>query len=231
MLKVIGFLPVRKGSKGIPGKNLRELAGRPLLKYAADALGKADSIAESFCSSDCDQMLALAGESGLLSHQRPNHLASDTALMHDVLVNFVKFLEIRGDVPEFILLAQATSPFISPRLIDRAVRKAIDTDSDLLISAFRQTHSPLGSLFTSSDGRTVEYLFPEFVSVNRQTIPDVFRRGGAFYVYKTASLMRCGSKDQNTISFLEVSELEAFTIDEEADFRKAEFFMTQKAQY
>ena len=122
-MSVIALIPARGGSKGIVGKNLALLGGKPLLRYTTDAARQSGCIDRVLLSTDSEEIAAAGRAAGVeVPFLRPPELASDHASMSDVLRHCLAWLEGESAEPvEAIVLLQPTSPFRSSRHIDEAV--------------------------------------------------------------------------------------------------------------
>src|SRR6185312_7476239 len=115
MLTVLGIVPARGGSKGIPRKNLAPLAGRPLLAYTASATLRAKRLARVVLSTDDEEIAAVGAEYGLdVPFMRPARLSGDDVQTIDVLQDLVSRLESTGEHYDAVFTLQPTTPFRRP---------------------------------------------------------------------------------------------------------------------
>lgn len=135
-MNVLGVIPARGGSKGVPRKNLRIVAGRPLLAWSIDA-GRCRTIDRLVVSTEDPEIADAAIEMGAEILQRPAELATDEALSDPVLIHAVETLEGRGGYrPDYVVLLQPTVPVRRRGLVDDCVERLIDTGSDCLLTAY-----------------------------------------------------------------------------------------------
>ena len=119
---IAGLVSGRKGSKGLPGKNVTPVLGRPLTWYALRALAKARSVDRAYVSTDCPQIAAVGREFGARLIERPAELASDGAFLEDVLVHGLgEICRDLGQEPEFLVIALSNAPTVDPTDIDLGV--------------------------------------------------------------------------------------------------------------
>jgi CMP-N,N'-diacetyllegionaminic acid synthase len=145
---VLGLIPARGGSKGIPGKNLVPLAGKPLLAWTVEAARAARSLTRVVVSTDDDGIAATAGVEVL---RRPAELAADETPMLDVIRHAAE--EIPCDL---LVLLQPTSPLRRPDHIDEAVALLRETGADCVVSVVEVPHQfRPESLMAVEDGRLV----------------------------------------------------------------------------
>jgi CMP-N,N'-diacetyllegionaminic acid synthase len=108
--RVVAVIPVRGGSKGLPGKNTRLLCGKPLLAWSIEAALACPKIESVWVTSDDETALRMATEYGARAYRRPPHLANDTAPMAPVIADFARHLESLGDPPDAVMVMYATHP-------------------------------------------------------------------------------------------------------------------------
>lgn len=223
---ILGLLPARRGSKGIPGKNLRPICGRPLVGWAAEALATASGIRTAICSTDDSEIAAEARRWGLKTpFVRPAELATDTATVADVVLHALDAL----DHPyTHVLLVQATSPTVTPELIERAIAMLND-GADTVITGFScGMHHP-SVMYTLNENENVQWFLSDGKHVaRRQDFPEVFIRTGLVYLISVDVMRKTGSIYGNDVRAIQVEEDIAVTIDEERDIILAELAMKDR---
>lgn len=167
MTEVVGLVPARGGSKGIPRKNLALVGGRPLLQWTIDAARGASELSRVVVSTDDDEIAKAAGVEVL---RRPRELAADDTPMVDVVRHAVDELG-----PDIVVVLQPTSPLRRPEHIDAAVRLLLESGADSVVSVVAVPHrfAP-DSLMDLRDGRVV----PRTSVAARQVKGVVFARNG-----------------------------------------------------
>jgi CMP-N,N'-diacetyllegionaminic acid synthase len=226
--RVLGILPARGGSKGIPGKNLKPLMGKPLIAWAATALANATQVERKICSTDDIGIAQVAESCGLeVPWLRPAELALDQTLVVDVIEHALRVLDSESGVPyTHVALIQATSPTVTAQDIDAAICLAFEKDADTIITGFHAGQRHPETMYTlDADGKVRWLLDQEQRMVRRQDLPPVFIRTGLVYVVKAAIVRDFRSIYGDKIVALTVEESRSVTIDEEADFHLAEFMM------
>lgn len=181
---VLGIIPARGGSKGIPGKNLRFLAGQPLLYYAVRSAKGAGVIDRLILSTDSEEIAETGRNLGLeVPFLRPQELALDDTPMLPVLEHAIAHMEGRDWRPEVVVLLQPTAPLRRPEHINRAVTMLRMTRCDSVVSVVPvPEHFSPHYLMKVVEGRLVHFL-PEGRSVmRRQDAPIAYHRDGTVYV-------------------------------------------------
>lgn len=221
---VLGLVPARGGSKGIPGKNVRPLAGRTLLEYAARAAAESGVIDRVILSTD-DPAIAAAGERGGLEvpFVRPADLAADDTPMLPVIEHAVATLERGGWSPDIIVLLQPTSPLRTPAHIRSAVDALRASRADSVVSVIElPRHLSPDYVMRIEDGRLVPFL-PQGASVTRrQDARAAFVRDGTVYAFWRRTLRETGSLYGRECRPLVLPASESLTLDTESDWLEAE---------
>ena len=228
--KVLGILPARGGSKGIPGKNLRNLLGKPLIGWSAEALVGVDRIEKKICCTD-DQAIADAARNfGLeVPWIRPSSLAQDDTLVIDVISHAIDRLASDGKTPyTHVVLVQATSPTVSRMDIKNALNLALETNADTVITGFDAGEKHPARMFHIDEEDSVSWFSQEPQRmIRRQDLKPLFIRTGLVYVMKTETIEKFGSIYGPNIKSIIVPEQKAVNIDVEDDFSLAENYLKQ----
>ena len=133
-MNVIGVIPARGGSKGVHRKNIKELAGKPLIQYTIDEAKKSDNINRVIVSTEDDEIAQISRDLGAEVIMRPEELASDTAPTLPVIQHVVETLEKEGEKIDAVMLLQPTTPFRTVEDIDGAVELFKEKKPDSLVS-------------------------------------------------------------------------------------------------
>ncbi len=223
---VWGIVPARGGSKGVPRKNVKLLAGRPLLHYTAKPALESGIFSRLVLSTEDPEIAKRGKDLGLdVPFARPAELALDTTPMIDVLLYTVERLlaENTGPRPDLIFLLQPTSPFRTPELIRRLVDRLWSTGADSLITvmALPQHCSP-DFVMKIVDGKITFFLEAGGRVTRRQDARIAYLRNGTAYILRLEALLRNRSiYCDNAIPFIQPAE-ESLTIDDLEDWEAAE---------
>jgi CMP-N-acetylneuraminic acid synthetase/UDP-N-acetylglucosamine:LPS N-acetylglucosamine transferase len=220
--KVIAIVPVRGGSKGIPRKNSRLLAGKPLLSYSISACLKSKYIDRVFVSTEDPSLKEIALKFGANIINRDERLSADEVPLDDVIVDAVKKVETEFSYhPDLVASIQATSPLISHLSLDQAIKKCINGKYDTVVSAvddshLRWGHNPKGSITPLYHER-----------LNRQYLPKVYKETGGFVIAKRSTL-NSNTRFGNSICLQKLSKEESVDIDDRYDWWLVEKSLARK---
>jgi len=196
-IKILGIIPARGGSKSIPGKNIKDFLGKPLMAWTIETAKKSGVLDRLIVSTDDRKIADIAGKYGVeVPFIRPAKLARDSTPTLPVLQHAVKWLEDNENYkPDFILLLEVVSPTKRPHHLIEAVKfLTADKKADSLITVteapaqynphwlLRQDEKGYAKLFTGED---IKKIIPR-----RQSLPKVYAKNGAFYLFKTDCLFR-----------------------------------------
>jgi CMP-N-acetylneuraminic acid synthetase len=191
---VLGMVPARGGSKGIPHKNLRMVAGRPLLAYTADAARGSRRLSRTIVSTDDEGIAEAARTLGLeVPFMRPSDLATDEAPMLPVLQHAAREMAQRGCAADAIVLLQPTSPLRRAEHIDAAIELLERTGADSIVSVIEVPHqfSPV-SIMRLEDGHLRPYEDGPLVT-RRQNKPRLYARNGPAVLAVRTRVLEGGS--------------------------------------
>lgn len=187
MTTAFALIPARGGSKGIPHKNVKLIAGKPLIAWTIDAAKESGVFERIVVSSDDEEILSVAKEYGAETMKRPDELASDTAGAKPVLAHAIEeYKKTYGELPRFVTYLQPTSPLRTAKHLSDAFRLLENNpDADAVISVSEIDNSYLKASITNSDG-FLEYASKrEFANMNRQMLPKLYMPNGAIYIMET----------------------------------------------
>lgn len=231
-MKILVTIGVRGGSKGVKGKNIRPLLGKPLIAYTIDqakAWGKADRVV---VTTDSPEIAAIARDCGAeVPFMRPAELATDHAgklpVIRHALVECERIFKTTYDV---VVDLDATSPLRKAHDLDRCLELFESRKATTLFSAVRAHKNPYFNMVeVDSTGNAVLCkTLPNGVQ-RRQDAPDVYAMNASIYFYRRAFLLDGKSEtpfsDRSVV--YEMDELSAFDIDREVDFKVIELFLKE----
>ena len=224
-MKIVGIIPARGGSKGIPKKNSKLLGGKPLLQYTAEAALASNKLDRLIFSSEDETLIDLAKNLGVeVPFVRPGHLAMDASGSLEVVQHALHFLAEKGENYDAVCLLQVTTPFRNAEMIDKAISTFIEKKTDSLISVQKVPHhyNPHW-VFEASENGTLQIATGDMKIIKRrQELPEAFIRDGAIYITKTDVLLKQNSFFGKTISYLKTDPATHVNIDTLADWERAE---------
>ena len=212
MTKIISIIPARKGSKGIPNKNLISLCGKPLIHYAIQA-SKQSIVEETWVSSDSDEILNISKKLGAKTIKRPEELSDDNASSESALIHFSENIEF-----DILVFIQCTSPLIKPQDINRGIEKMKNFDS---IVSVTETHH----MFWNAKG-------PLYDINNRERRQNSIKRyleTGSFFITTKKNLLKFNNRLSGNIGFVEIPKSRSFDIDTYEDLKIVETLINTKA--
>lgn len=216
-------IPLRAGSKGLPGKNTRLLAGKPLYRHAVDEALAAGAI-RVIITTDIAEVLQAPQPAGVTLLQRPAELAGDTVPMAPVLVHAIQTAGVQGTV----VLLQATSPLRRAHDIRAALDVFASGTHELVMSVTPADRGVLKWGILDGD-RFRPVSDPAYCFSNRQSLPPVVRPNGAVYVVNAARFVARGSFVTDRIGLIEMSAERSQDIDNLQDFERCEAVLSDAA--
>jgi len=205
---ILGITPARGGSKGVPRKNIKMIAGKPLIAWTIEAAKQSRMLDRYIVSTEDGEIAQVARKFGAEVLARPPQLAIDEASTMSVLQHVIE--HIKCDV---VVLLQATTPVRKPGLIDECITEFINKGYD--------------SLATGYNCKLVEYGTNE---LRRQDIPGFFYHDGNIHVIK-AEHVRAGNRYGKAVGRKSISRCENVDIDDEFDFYIAEHILNNLQVY
>ncbi len=185
--RILVVIPARGGSKGVQGKNIKPLAGKPLIYYTIEAARQVFDDNQIMISTDSEEIKKCVEETGLkVPFLRPSELASDSSGMNEVLLHAVYLSETGGYCPDTLVLLQATTPFRNAHHI-RDAMLVFDSTTEMVVSVKETDSNPYYGLFEENkDGWLERSKNGNFVT--RQECPKVWEYNGGIYIIRVEAL-------------------------------------------
>lgn len=227
-MKPLIIIPARGGSKGVPGKNIKYLVGKPLINYTIEAAREIFPDEAICVSTDDHKIKAVAESTGLrVPFIRPAELATDSAGTYDVLLHAIKFYETNGYFADTLILLQATSPFRTGKHI-KAALELFDDSCDMVVSVKETKANPYYLLFEeNAAGWLRSSKQAEFI--RRQDCPTVYELNGAIYICHINTLKSTPMNKFNNIRKFVMNEWASHDIDTLLDWEVAEVLANKLA--
>ena len=215
----IAFIPVRGGSKSIPLKNIKILAGKPLVYWTAKAANDANCIDKVIIATDSNEIEKTAKAFNLPKievYRRSPKNAQDTSSTESVMLEYIEAAKL-NDNDRFFLI-QATSPMLKFADIDNLYEKYIKENADSAMTGVLTKH-----FFWTKGGKPINYDYRN--RPRRQDYEGIIQENGACYINSVANIKRDKNRMSGKIAVLEMPEYTAFEIDEPDDFLIIESLM------
>lgn len=223
-MRLLCVIPVRGGSKGIPGKNKRPLAGKPLVVWTIEQALAARPEMDVLVSTDDEQLAEIARSAGAqVPWLRPAHLAEDTTATEPVVEHAIAEYSAAGRRPDAVMLLQATSPVRLPGTLDRAIAQFIETGVDSMVGAVPQ--APFLWQYGKDEHDQPRAHFTIDARPRRQELDRTqmfYRETGSLYITKTELYEQVHNRLGGRIGIFEMDDLEGVDIDTELDLSVAD---------
>ena len=224
--RVIGLIPARGGSKGLPGKNIIDFCGKPLLAWSIVQARDSRLIDRIYVTSDDESILKVAESYHVGTVKRPDELATDTATSEAVLQHAIEVIERAEECElDMVVFLQPTSPLRGPDDIDGAVEKLITDGADSLFSA-----SLLDDYcIWERDGETLKSIsFNYLQRGRRQDREPLFLENGSIYVFRKWVLEECNNRLGGKITTYVMDSWKSLEIDTIDDLELCRWYMEKR---
>lgn len=217
---VVAVVPMRGGSKSIPGKNIRMFCGKPLCEWTLRAVLDCKSISRVFVSTDSEEIADVVSsiDPRIHVHRRPAHLATDDSTTEAAVLDLVTACDIRD---KFIVTAQVTSPQTTSTDIAEAIAHLVETGADSLVSCARTRR-----FFWRDDGTPINY--DPARRPLRQQWGGTLMENGAFYISTVDRLREGSARLHGKIAIHEMDENSSIELDELTDWEILEASFRRK---
>jgi len=232
-MKILGLIPARGGSKGIPRKNIKLLGDRPLIDYTIKTGLACKQLDALVVSSEDEAIIAVSKNAGAAApFIRPVALASDTAPTIDTVLHALHYFENINQSFDAVCLLQATTPFRHLTDLETAIQTFIQSDADSLISVNKVPHqfNPHWIFEKAADGDYLKIATGEKEIISRrQDLPPAYYRDGAIYLTKTKVILEKKSLYGDKIIHHLMTNSPDINIDTMEDWKKAEQYLAQNS--
>lgn len=223
--KILGIITARGGSKGVPLKNIKRLAGKPLIEWTIEAGLKSKYLDKIILSSDCDDIISVAKAAGCdVPFKRPVNLSGDKSSSMEVILHALD--SIASAYSHFVLL-QPTSPLRTSHHIDCMVESFFADEHEFMVSV-RQLKKHPSFMYEINDGCLCSFLDNGGFQVRRQDMTPAYEHNGAIYMARVKSFIDAPSFNHERVGAFEMNYLDSVDIDEEIDFDFAELLLNKR---
>ena len=223
---VLGLIPARGGSKGLPRKNLRSLGGKPLIAYSIEVAKRCPAINEVVVTTEDEEIARVAKQFGAeVPFLRDCNLSRDETPMEPVVQDAILRLEaLRGKTIDIIVLLVPTNPFRTASDIEAGVRILLETGADSVVSLVEDDY-PISWLQTIVNGKVVPFLKQEREIFRRQDAPEVYRRNDGFFTFSRRTIMELATVQGPDTRPYVMDPIFSVDIDNMWDFELAELLL------
>ena len=187
--RVIAVIPARGGSKSVPGKNIRSLAGKPLLAWSIDVARQVSEIDRIIVTTDDVQIAAVGQARGAEVYERPAHLATDEALVIDALKDLLQKLQGESETPEWVILLEPTCPLRTADDVRDCLKLVAQGGYDS-VATFKDAELNPHRAWRFVDGVPEVFIAGAVPWLPRQKLPNAYQLNGAVYVFRANLLAR-----------------------------------------
>jgi CMP-N,N'-diacetyllegionaminic acid synthase len=221
-MKILYLIPARGGSKGLPGKNIKILNGKPLINHTIDFVRNFTDDTNICVSTDSDEIIKCVEKNNLKVHfKRPSNLASDTASTIDVIKHAIDYFDSNGKLFDTLILLQPTTPFRKKQDLKNMI-DIWDNQLDLLVSVKESHESPYFNLFEENTKGYLSKSKKANIS-RRQDAPKVYAFNGSIYIYNINSInLKNINSFKKIKKYIMSDPIFSIDIDNEFDFMTAE---------
>lgn len=228
-MNVIALICARGGSKGVPGKNIRPLGGKPLIAWAIDAARAVSRVHRVIVSTDSEQIAAVARDAGAdIPFMRPAELAQDTSPEWLVWRHALDYLRSKDEYPDALLVVPTTAPLRSPVDLEHCLDEFEKGQADVVITVTDAHRSPYFNMVKANpDGSVGLVIPPQGTVVRRQDVPAVYDMTTVGYVSRPDFVMTQPGLFAGRVRQVHVPVERALDIDTPLDFQMAEFLVAR----
>jgi len=229
-LSVVAFIFARGGSKGVPGKNIRDLAGKPLISYSITCALSSPYVDKVIVSTDSTAIADVSKRSGAeVPFMRPAELAADQSSEWLAWQHALSFLHDQGEMPDVFLSVPATSPMRDVSDLNACIEKLIIDDFDMVITASEAARSPYFNMIKMDEkGQVGLAVKPDNPIFRRQDAPVFYDVTTVAYVARSQFILRHHGIFEGKVGAVIVPLERAIDIDTELDFKIADVLMREK---
>ena len=226
-MKTFAFIFARGGSKGVPGKNIRNLGGKPLLAHSIITAQSVDEISRVFVSTD-DQRIADVGiKYGAEIIKRPHNLAQDSSPEWLAWLHAVEWLESKGEYFDRFISLPTTSPLRNKNDVVKCLN-LLDNKTDVVVTITNASRSPYFNMVSEKDGYIKLLMESKEGFSRRQDTPLEYDMTTVAYVSRPSFIKNNNKVFDGQVRAALIPKERAIDIDDEIDFKVAEMLMKEK---
>lgn len=226
---ILALIPARRGSKGLPGKNIRPLVNKPLIAWTINEAKMSKCIDKIIVSTDSEKIAEISRKYGAeVPFIRPKSLATDAAKGIGVVLHSINWMERNDKSYSLLILLQPTSPLRTHRDIDNSIEMLFNKNAKSIVSVCETEHHPYWANILPQDGCMKDFIKPEIVNKNRQELPKFYRLNGAIYLaYWDYIKNKKTFFGTETFAYI-IPQKRSIDIDTELDFKLCDIILKEK---
>ena len=230
-ITTLTVIPAKLGSNRVPRKNIRELAGKPLVNYTIDAALTSRVCGEVMVSTESTEIAEIAKKAGAkVPFMRPAYLGKDPYGVVDVCLHVIDEYEKQNIYFRKLIILLPTSPFRSKEDIQESNRIYDESEAKFLMSVSEFGHNPFGALyFEKNEDNTINPCFPDYIGKKAHELPKTFRANGAVCIVDVAAFREAGTYYGTPLHTYEMPWQRSIDIDTDLDFKFAEYLLDSGA--
>lgn len=228
-MNILGFIPARGGSKGIPKKNIYPLNGKPLIAYTIEEALKS-KINRLVVSTDSEEIAKVSRQYGAeVPFLRKKELSQDRSVIEDAILDALERLkQTEGYQSDLIVLLHPTTPLRTARHIDESIALLLEKLADSIVSVSEPMEHPGDMVYWDSQGKMQFLLDIDHRRIQRQQFLECYFLNGAIYTFTSKSLLRNKSRfGEKTIPYI-MRQMDSLDIDSMDDLLIAEAILIQR---
>jgi CMP-N-acetylneuraminic acid synthetase len=235
-MKIYAIIPARGGSKGVPGKNVKLLNGKPLIGWTIEEAKKSKYISRVIVNTDDKKIAEVAKSFGAEIFMRPRNLAEDLTQDLPVFTHHLLEFKKNNDLPDIVVDLRATAPLRGVSRIDEGIKLLLDTGKEkvdsvrAVVTAAKHPYKmwKIESGFLNPLFRETEEGLKEPFNAPRQVLPAIYQNNGAMDAFWPETILEKKSMTGDRILGLAMEDWESINIDSELDFFAAEYIMRSR---
>ena len=221
---IVAIITARGGSKGVPGKNIRSIGGKPLIAHTVTAALQCPLLNSCYVSTEDSKISDISREFGSKVIDRPLELAGDTIHSAPVVEHALRYLHSIGEHYPYFVLLQPTSPLRNAQHISDCLKILINSTVDSVVSVTESAHHPFKTLLETA-GKLEPLVDAETLELPRQQLPKAYFINGAIFAMRTEAFFREKMFLVSPYKICMMSPEESIDIDTELDFLLCEIMM------
>lgn len=221
MKKSIAIITARSGSKRIPGKNIKEFCGKPIIYYSINAALESDCFHEVMVSTDDEHIAQIALEAGArVPFLRSSETSNDYAVTSDVIKEVLNMYQRQGQTFDIGCCIYPTAPFVTAVILRQAMSALMEYEADTVLPIVAYSFPPQRAIVLRGDFAKMQ--FPENLNKRSQDLEPIYHDCGQFYAFNVPAFLKTGSLMGDKVVPIIMDDLMVQDIDNETDWKIAE---------